>query len=216
MIKKAGFVKGIGINDFPGKVQRLRREGGKVVREWTDPFYTCWVNMLGRQTPAWQIKYPSYSGTTVDEEWHYFSKFRSWLHSELKGQPLSEYDLDKDILSPEGCPRYGPETCVLVPRYINRMIGRSILTDCTGSREKNRKFYAQIYTEGKKKHLGVFATKEEAHAAWQQEKTREIKRIHSRYQEDALVNRGVLDKLESVIYNLEKDISVGRITKKLF
>lgn len=209
------LVKGFGINDSEIPVQRFRREGGKVIREWTDPIYLCWYNMLVRQTQEWKDKYPSYDGVFVSEQRKNFSVFRNWVLSQLKGQELSGYDLDKDILFP-GNREYGPEVCLFLPSFLNKVIARCGTTEYTGTRYRGKSFSAQIMSEGKKRHLGTFSTKETAHAAWQEAKVKELSRVLTLYRQDPLADSRVVKRMREVIDNIKIDLYRGRATKKLF
>ncbi|ATS93482.1 hypothetical protein P1A145kb_p082 [Pectobacterium phage DU_PP_I] len=209
------LVKGFGINDSAIPVQRFRRDGGKVIREWTDPIYLCWYNMLARQTQEWKDKYPSYEGVFVSEQWKNFSAFQGWVWFQLKGQELSGYDLDKDILFP-GNREYGPGMCVFLPSFLNKVIARIGTTEYTGTRPRGKSFSAQIMSEGKKLHLGTFSTKESAHAAWQGAKVKELSRVRGLYAKDPLADDRVTKRIEEVIDNIKADLYRGRATKKLF
>lgn len=156
------IVYGHGVNDADYKIE-IKIDGKKVAC----PFYRKWVSMLQRcYSPAYHLNKPTYQDCTVAAEWLTFSVFRSWM----VGQYWEGMCLDKDMLSP-GNKVYSPETCVFVSQAIN-----NLLTDSAASRgvypqgvdfDKRRgKYKAQISLYGKLKHLGLFATPEEASTAY--------------------------------------------------
>lgn len=81
--------------------------------------YVKWKNMINRcYNEGVHKRFPQYEDCTVCEEWKSFSNFREWYKNAKYGnKPL---DLDKDILF-KGNTVYSPETCCLVPKYINTM-----------------------------------------------------------------------------------------------
>lgn len=86
---KESLVYGVGINDADYPVS-ARDENGK---EWRCPFYKTWKNMLARcYSPAFQRNQPLYKGCSVDERWHRFSHFKSWMLE----QDWEDKQLDKD------------------------------------------------------------------------------------------------------------------------
>jgi hypothetical protein len=98
------LVFGVGVDDSTAS-QRI-----------DDIAYTVWYGMLERcysPSPARR----TYAGCTVDACWHTFSDFKAWYDL----NHVSGYQLDKDILFP-GNNIYSPETCVIVPPYINQAV----------------------------------------------------------------------------------------------
>lgn len=113
---KESLVYGVGINDADYPVS-ARDENGK---EWRCPFYKTWKNMLARcYSPAFQRNQPLYKGCSVDERWHRFSHFKSWMLE----QDWEDKQLDKDRKF-EGNQVYGPDTCQFLSRLEN-MYSRS-------------------------------------------------------------------------------------------
>ncbi len=156
------LIYGKGINDADYVVKPTIN--GKQVR---CPFYVKWQNMLRRAyDPKYHQRYPTYIGTTVCNEWLYFSNFKSWMAK----QDWEGKELDKDILIPDN-KHYSPETCVFVSRAVNLL-----LTDHGAARGKypqgvtwdkqNKKYQVSIRLYGKRKHLGRFTTVPEAYDAY--------------------------------------------------
>jgi len=163
------LVCGVGINDAAYNVcVRLVPEDGKQSK-WTCPYYSIWVHMLQRcYDPKIRKLQPSYTGCFVCNEWHLFSKFRSWMEQ----QDWQGNQLDKDLLV-VGNKAYSPETCVFVSCKVNTFI-----VDCRAARgelpigvnfhKATGKFQAccRSIETGKKEYLGVYLTPEEAHIRW--------------------------------------------------
>jgi hypothetical protein len=109
--RKESLVYEIGINDADYPVS-ARDENGK---DWRCPFYKTWKNMLARcYSPAFQRNQPLYKGCSVDERWHRFSHFKSWMIE----QDWEDKQLDKDRRF-DGNQVYGPDTCQFLSRGEN-------------------------------------------------------------------------------------------------
>jgi hypothetical protein len=109
--RKESLVYGVGINDADYQVSTRDKNG----KEWRCPFYKTWKNMLARcYSPAFQRNQPLYKGCSVDERWHRFSHFKSWMLE----QDWEDKQLDKDMRF-EGNQVYGPDTCQFLSRRDN-------------------------------------------------------------------------------------------------
>ena len=143
-------------------------------------FYRRWQSMLRRAyCETYQQQHPSYRDVVVCEEWHLFSNFKKWM---IK-QEWEGMELDKDILYP-GNKTYSPETCVFVPKQLNRILNdrasmRGAYPQGVNLQKVDNKYRAQIRIHGKRKNLGVFDTIVEAHKIYIKEK---IKYIESFFQ----------------------------------
>ena len=80
--------------------------------------YVTWKDMLERCYVERKIK-PTYRGCYVADEWHNFQSFAKWYYSQ-EWADIEGYQLDKDILF-KGNKEYGPNTCRLVPKQINKL-----------------------------------------------------------------------------------------------
>ena len=131
---KESLVYGVGINDADYPVS-ARDENGK---EWRCPFYKTWKNMLARcYSPAFQRNQPLYKGCSVDERWHRFSHFKSWMLE----QDWEDKQLDKDRKF-EGNQVYGPDTCQFLSRGENvRAQKRAVFAVYKGFWVHLRSFY---------------------------------------------------------------------------
>lgn len=121
LVKRSKLIFGVGINDADYNVVRQEMVDGKQRIVWRCPFYGRWGNMLQRCYSAdYLLKFPTYIGCEVVEEWKYFSNFRSWMES----QDWEGKQLDKDLLF-LGNRIYGPETCVFLDNKTNTFLCES-------------------------------------------------------------------------------------------
>jgi len=174
-MKKIKLVGGVGINDADYVVEVKETVGyvdGKIKQKriWTCPFYSTWASMLQRgYSSKLKEKYPTYKDCFVNEEWHLFSNFKSWMEK----QKWENNQLDKDILF-EGNKEYSKDKCIFVPKHINMF-----LTDRVNDRgeyplgvcwDKNAgKFRAYCKGgQGKQIYLGLFTDPQEAHIVWKE------------------------------------------------
>lgn len=206
MVRK---VRGVGINDAGYTVQIKRKINGKNVQVWICPYYRKWTDMFNRtHSRKYQDVQPTYRGTSIDEEWFLFSKFKSWMET----QNWQGLELDKDILI-EGNKVYSASTCVFVPKYINNLF----LSAKRGEyplgvyREKiSGKFRASVRTrEGKQKTLGRFSDKDSAHQAWQKGKIVEIEGTLIKYIQEDYFNQKVYDAVKARCDKIKYDLSKG-------
>lgn len=228
---KTKLIYGVGINDADYPVSKRHLDNGKVVKDWICPYYTIWSHRLEAcYSKTYHQKYPSYIGCTLDEKWYRFSTFKSWIQEQkqhdvwLKESNLSRenktynFHLDKDILSDTKI--YGPETCVLIPNYIN-----SLLLDSKRARgdyplgvsfnKSLGKFQANINIKGRNKYLGVFSKPEEAHKKWQIEKSNYISHVVEIYSSDLYSDQRVIEKLKKISLGLKLS-SASNIETKSF
>ena len=153
------LVHGIGVNDASYMV-RAKDENGEYV---TCPFYNIWMNMIKRcYSEVYQARRPTYKGCTVADEWLSFSNFKHWMEK----QDWQGKQLDKDIKKIDN-KIYSPENCLFVTTRIN-----CLFNDCGSAQgiypvgvsfhKSTQKFIARCSRNGKRIHLGVFSSPEEA------------------------------------------------------
>lgn len=166
----AKLVYGVGVNDADYATQPT--VAGK---QQMCPFYCAWMNMLKRCYSAkYHERHPTYIGCSVAPEWRSFMTFKAWMQT----QPWQGQQLDKDLLIP-GNKVYGLEACCFVSQATNLL-----LTDSAAARgdwplgvvwhRSTGRFQTRCCYDGKRKHLGLFDTAAEAHAAWQRYKSKTI------------------------------------------
>lgn len=176
MSRKRSLVFGVGVNDWAGKVE----VDGKLIME-----YQLWRGMLQRCfDDKLKQNRPTYKDVTCSKEWLSMTPFIEDV-SKMKGYGLEGWALDKDILQ-KGSKLYSKDTCCFVPSEINLL-----LTKCDKARgeypvgvnfhKHAGKFRAQLRTNGKQKHLGLFSTPEEAFQAYKTAKEAHIKVVAEKW-----------------------------------
>lgn len=152
----------------------------KIYKTWYDMHYRCYSETL-------HMRYPTYIGCEVCEEWHDYQKFAEWYklnlyEVEMNGKK-SKLDLDKDIIK-KGNKIYCPEFSVLVPHEINTLI-------INGKRNRGE-YPVGVWLDGEKgkyrasigiKKLGTFNSVEQAFAAYKKEKEKRIKELARKYKD---------------------------------
>ncbi|CAL9996672.1 HNH endonuclease [Vibrio phage K397] len=178
------LVRGVGLND----IKHIKGVG-----KW--PSRVAWGNMLARcYDPKHALKYPTYNGCTVHEDWLTFSKFHDWFEANYK----EGFDLDKDLFI-EGNKVYGPHTCFYVPKTLNYiMVG---CCDVRGDQplgvtyhSGDAPYVAQIRKGGEQFVIGRYDTPEAAHNAYMVEKTSYVRDILNECR--GLVPQVLIDELE--------------------
>lgn len=162
-----------GINDANYNVNVYDSSSGKLVRLWTCPYYSRWIDMLKRcYSETFHKRQPTYIGCTVCDEWLYFSNFKRWMEK----QDWSGKHLDKDLLV-KGNKIYSPETCIFVSQAINNFTNDHSLASGnmpTGVNfhKSSGKIHARCGNPitGKREYLGEFDCQNKAHKAWAKRK----------------------------------------------
>lgn len=172
-VKNRKLIYGIAINDSNYAVG-----GQSNYKKNKCSFYTTWVGMLKRcYSGAFQDRQPIYKGCTVCDEWHSFMAFKSWMEK----QDWEGKQLDKDLLI-IGNKTYSPKSCIFVSNAIN-----SILTGSGSHKGKYpkgvcyhnqlNKYMARVNIDGTNKHIGCYATINEAETEYIKAKAANIIRI---------------------------------------
>jgi len=190
MGRKRSLVFGVGINDWVGNVD----VDGKLIRE-----YQLWKGMLERCfSEKYKQKRPTYDGITCSKDWLSMTKFIEDV-SQMRGYGLIGWALDKDIIQ-KGNKLYSKDNCCFVPAEVN-----NLLTKSDSSRGEwpvgvcfdnyAGKFKARLAINGKLKHLGLFATPEEAFQAYKTAKEAYIKVVAEKWKHllDERVYQALLD-----------------------
>ncbi|MFZ9728571.1 MAG: hypothetical protein ACO3CD_06115 [Candidatus Nanopelagicaceae bacterium] len=179
---RSKLVFGVGVNDvlIPGFSKT------KIYRKWVDLIRRC-------HDPRWWVKWPGYRDCTMAEEWLYLSNFKEWVET---WDDWETKELDKDVLIP-GNKHYGPQTCLMVNRYINGGFRPSDVEGCKGDTSlprgvsrKNGKYRAQINIIGgrKRQHLGLFDTPEQASVVFEQARKEQIKVLLDQETDKRVIN----------------------------
>lgn len=214
-------VHGVGINDSLMPVTNNVFVDGKWKQVWACPYYMRWKDLLRRcySLPSWHRHYKVYEGCYVTPEWLIFSNFKAWMSS--KDLTLC---LDKDILI-LGNKIYSPDTCVMVPNYVN-----CLLTDsrkCRGtyplgvSLKKKKKsihrdrYQANCHELDRIVYLGYHDSPMDAHRAWQKQKIISIGKTVEQYKKESYCDDRVIEALYGRIEILNNDILNGNETIKI-
>lgn len=193
MGRKRSKLFGVGVND--GKP---RNEGCSYYRKWKSMLERCYSDKC-------QTKHPTYIGCTVCDEWLLLSEFTEWM----KQQDWEGKEMDKDILIP-GNKVYSPDTCVFVCRRVNALLndhGRARGEHPQGVYfdSLSGKFKAQCCEgAGKRKHIGLYDSSEDAHSAYIDYKVGVIRAVSDDYPDirGALLRHA--DALENSVTKLQQ------------
>ena len=200
------IVCGVGINDADYRVSETIKVNGKNKIIWYCPFYMKWKNMITRcYSKNSQKIAPTYAECSVDPEWFYFSKFKSWMET----QDWQGKELDKDILF-FGNKIYSPDFCVFVDAKTNcffseRKAARGEYPIGVHWDKRLGKFKSQgcCVLTNNKIYLGLFLCPNEAHKAWLTFKLEQAK-ILATYQADERVAKALVNIYEN--YGTEGEI----------
>lgn len=162
------------------------------------PAYSAWMHMLKRCfDEKYQKTHPTYIGCTVCQEWSSYKTFRIWFEDKARGY-RDGYELEKDI-KVHGNKIYSPETCLVVPRFINTLFTKANKirgnTKIGVTRTKQGNYSARLAKGGEQVYLGRFATEDEAFQAYKREKESYIKQVAEEYYREKLISFKVYDAL---------------------
>lgn len=147
-------------------------EDGKRLKE-----YVAWVGMLQRI-----YRDNAYKDCSICKEWLFFENFYNWLHSQPnfdKWLNNKKWDIDKDILI-KGNKVYSPDTCCLVPSYINTLFIKSNKARNSlpiGVRRSGNKYIAICNNLNSRIYLGTYDNLNDAFCAYKEYKEKLIKNI---------------------------------------
>lgn len=153
--------KGTVKDEFAPSICGVGFLGIKGLRTQYKVAYDIWYGMLRRCYVKCSRDYEYYGarGVSVDKEWHNFSNFLCWW----KINYVTGFELDKDLLSPEGTVKvYNKDVCCFIPKSINSIIS-SISSDNRGG----VRIHGKMHVYGGEHSLcerRTFPTEEEAFA----------------------------------------------------
>lgn len=170
------------------------------------PEYLTWHNMLARcYSESYQEKFPSYRGCSVCDEWLNFQTFAKWYHAN-RNEEKSE--LDKD-LRVKGNKIYSPDTCILIPQALNKLVGGSynnpkFITPGVYFYKPLNKYRASVMKNKVVTHLGYYDTIEEAFIIYKTEKEAIIKEVAYNYYSKGLITELTYNALNNITitYNI--------------
>lgn len=202
--KRSKLVYGIGVNDADYSITKCR-------------VYKRWCGILRRCSDI-TIRKSYYEGCTLDPKWISFLNFKAWAELNSLSDSLV---VDKDILV-SGNKIYGPDTCCVVPQYVNNSISciRKSVGDYPvgvfwSSHLKTRPFESMINTCTGRVRLGRFSSPEEAHKAWQEAKVSVIEDVIKRYSKEPDFNSKVAERLQDRVEAIKADINSNKLTKEM-
>ena len=145
----------------------------------TTASYNKWVTMVNRCYEPDNDSYIRYGGkgVYVVEEWLNYEKFLLWFNKQ-PNKDKSEYHIDKDIISEKGIGHYSPETCELVPPYINQLIKLNKGNrngNIIGTTQEGEFYKSQFMSCGGV--LGTYKTVEEAFQVYKEAREAHVKVI---------------------------------------
>lgn len=210
-------VRGWGINDADYNTHVQITKG----KYWVCPYYIKWRAMLERFLSAdYHAKQPTYRDVSVDERWKFFSAFRDWAISQPS---FTDLQLDKDILV-VGNRVYGPDTCCLVPKWLNNFMSLGN-TDSKyplgviykkGSENATKVYYVQVGKIDKgNRYVGRFYTPEEAHRAYQLAKAEQMEEAILKYMLEPCYRQDVANAIYLRAEMLRDDYENNRETFSL-
>lgn len=129
--------------------------------------YDCWRRILFRSTTEWWEKHPTYTGTSVCDEWKDYSSFADWYSISCNNL---DWDLDKDLLL-NGNKQYSPEHCCFIPEEINKAI--VVRSKLTGVSKKGNLF--EVYFRSK--YVGNSRCFNEAQELYRKTKESEVRSL---------------------------------------
>lgn len=156
-----------------------------------------WNNLVTRTTGRHKDKCYDFATNGFTD----FQEFAEWcqeqygyLHTEDNGR---FWQLDKDILGNGRL--YSPTTCCFVPSKLNGILveqeSHQGLLLGTKMSENSQRFIARCRdVGGRKVHIGVYDTEEQAHHAWYEFKRNVIKEVLELYTISPLAEQALRDK----------------------
>lgn len=156
--------------------------------------YALWSGLINRCYSEKSLeKNPTYRGCYVSENFKNFQWFAKWCNQQV-GFGLENYHIDKDLLSPQ-TKMYSEHTCIFLPREINLLIQntQTYKTNPVGVffRNKDSKYVATVYHNGKHTYSDGFEIQEEAVQYYKIQKEKVIKEVAEKYK----------GKISTVAYN---------------
>lgn len=147
--------------------------------------YKTWNRIINRvYNPIYWKDRPNYSKVDLVKEWLYYPNFYEWIHGQENFDKFitgKRWAIDKDILSDYNNKIYSPDTCVLVPNYINILFTEKKINDLPlgvwVSQSNGGKYAVEIKDKDYNKKTYFCNTPEEAGNIYKEYRSRHIKEI---------------------------------------
>lgn len=163
-----------------GNEYKTRDENGEKTKE-----YNIWMAIIKRVFKAKEknAKNTLYKDVKICDEWMYFPNFVKWLkeqsnYDKWKQGTNHEWSIDKDILSSLDNKIYSPETCCLVPSYINSSVIDVRCKDKTlpvGVMKFSNKYYYYFDNEvGKNQYFETIEETQESYINYKNNKRKHL------------------------------------------
>ena len=220
-MKRNRLVYGVGTNDADYTVKVQKTVAGKYITVWDCPYYDRWKSMLRRcYSKKSQVKFPTYKGCSVCEEWLYFSNFKKWMELQnWKGRAL-----DKDFLV-EGNKVYSPDTCLFIPNKLNSFVVTSSKTrgiyplgvyyqkkHKNMINEYNKPYVSKSNNQTNKQiFLGSYTTPEAAHQRYLVEKLRQCKEYLNEFKDELLVVNGLTRIKDKIQHHIDNNLELTEL-----
>lgn len=166
------LICGVGVHE-KGKYVASCKEGAyKEYRLWSAMLHRCYSSHVDGYNPT-------YSDCTVSDNFKNFQFFAEWCNQQF-GFGKEDWQLDKDLLSTNNNKIYSEDVCVFVPRELNVLLCKNSKTRGgypigVNYHRASLSFVAQLNINGSRKHLGCYATPEEAFRVYKDYKEHHIK-----------------------------------------
>ena len=135
--------------------------------------------------PKYHKNSPSYSECTVCEEWKDFQNFAEWYYNNIYNIQGEKICLDKDLLV-KGNKVYSPDTCLLVPETLNKLVINTANDNGkypvgVNYHKHSKKYTSFLSTPNGRKCLGYFNTIEDAFITYKKAKEELILELAENY-----------------------------------
>lgn len=194
------LVCGIGINDTslcgPSCTSRSSAQGKVYL-----PEYDMWKTMITRCSDKEKSRRPSSKDSQCAEQWLHRYNFQKWYfqHEHFTDNSGKTLQLDKDLLY-INIIIYDPDTCLLIPQYVNSVFRSGTRTEIPwvyyNNHLKSKPYRASVFYDGKHYEAGTYSTALEGHLAAQLMKIETLTLLQNRYSEEDFVDSRVLDSIE--------------------
>lgn len=184
--------------------------------------YYAWDDMLCRAYNPTAVEYAAYGGrgVFVNTFWHNFQNFAEWY---LQHKIEDYYEIDKDILY-QGNLEYGPNTCVMIPKYLNQGIAQGRTTSgpylkgaCKpADKDPSRKSERSKPFLGTWKNAPYYTTQEEAHFGWMAHRIDKIECYIEMYKQERLPSLMVIEALTKRVEILKNAIISETIIESFY
>lgn len=190
-------------------------------KDYTKKEYDIWYQMIHRCYNPINDHYDSYggAGVTVCNRWlclEYFLEDLRKMENYDKLMAGEKYQMDKDMLQPGIINKiYSPETCLLVPSYVNtaeifrrNLDNKEVKYNGVYSNESvNENYIARIFLDGKNRNLGtydepIYAAAVRDEIAWMYGRLDLLNHTGVTYEEAIEHRKGRYNSIENIRSNL--------------